>query len=203
MVLGDNENTIVSSKLILTTLTTKLISRYFKKEFKFSYFIYCLVYIIGKNIKFFRRDPDKKPSILKMNFLLLFVFSNVLSGVYYLYQDCNEIFSKNNDPDLYLIGLILLIFQDDSFPHVFIHITDLYLNITKFIEIRKQRKKEKKLNKKAEMHKKLQKKPFEKDLDGAGGDDSGEDDYFEEIMCVNKGEKEEYYESRKLKQKKN
>ncbi|KAM9969846.1 hypothetical protein ACTFIR_001683 [Dictyostelium discoideum] len=197
MVLGENENTIVSSKLILTTLTTKLISRYFKKEFKYSYFIYYIVYTIGKSTNFFRRYPDKKPSILKMNIQLFLILLNVFYGVYYLYLDCKEIISKNSHPDLYIIGLISLIFQDENLPHVWIHINDLCLNITKFIEIGKQKN-----NKKEEMNKKLEQKPFEKDLDGAG-DDSDEDDYFEEIMCVKKGEKEEYYESRKLKQKTN
>ncbi|KAM9969845.1 hypothetical protein ACTFIR_001682 [Dictyostelium discoideum] len=156
MGVGDNENPIISFKLIVTSL---------------------------------------------MIFLLIFIISNVASALIYLIEDCKEIISKNNDPNLF-IGFILLkyLFHNNNFPHVLIHITDIYLNAIKFFEIIKQIIKEIRLNKYAEMSKLLTKKPFE-NLDGAGGNDSDEDDYFEEIMCVNKGEKEEYFESRKLKQK--
>ncbi|EAL63088.1 hypothetical protein DDB_G0288713 [Dictyostelium discoideum AX4] len=200
MGVGDNENPIVSFKFIVTSLLTKLIGRYFK-EFGYTEFIYYSIFFFGQKIKYFQRDPDEKPSILKMILPLIFMILNVIFAVYYFNEDCKEIISKNNDPNLF-IGLILLkyLFHNNNITHVMIHITDIYLNAIKFIEIIKLMIKEIILNYYAKMNKQLTKKPFE-NLDGAGGDDSGEDDYFEEIMCVNKGEKEEYYESRKLKQK--
>ncbi|KAM9995863.1 hypothetical protein ACTFIY_002026 [Dictyostelium cf. discoideum] len=181
MGLGDNEIPIVSSKLIVTTFLSKIIGRYLKREFNYSEFIYCLVYYLCKKIKFFKRDPDKRPSILKMYFLLFLFFSNVICGGYYLFQDYKEILSKNNDPYLFFIGFLILIFNKDNLPHIIFHITEIKSNITKFNEIIKKINKENETNKKAEMHKELEIKPLKKHLDGAGGDDS-DDDYFEEII---------------------